>query len=197
LGLPEILETIRAESEKTASGLIVEAESEAEEMLSRARDEASSEERRLAGSLDDRIRLERARVLSRGHLDAARVRRAAREDLYADAIEAVIQRLADERSSRGYEGLMGSLLDEALATMPGATTLSVDSGDVAVMERVLASKNLDIEVEARETPLGGLVLMAPGRTVDNTLATRLARADNHLRFVAGEIIPELRGGGSG
>lgn len=197
MGLSEILETIRAESEKVASGLIAEAETEAERTLSRARDQAGGEERRLAGSLDDRIRLERARVLSRSHLDAARVRRAAREDLYGDAIEAVIQRLADERSSHDYERLLGSLLDEALATMPGATTIRVDRSDVAVMERVLATRNLDIEVEAGETPLGGLVLMAPGQTVDNTLATRLARADNHLRFVAGEIIPELRGGGSG
>lgn len=196
MGLPEILETIRAESEKTASGLVAEAEGGAREMLARARDEASSEEQRLAASLDDRIRLERARVVSRSLLDAARVRRAAREDLYDDAIAAVTARLAAARTSDGYEQLMGSLLDEAMATMPGATIIRVDPDDLAVMKRVLATRDLDVEVETTDTPLGGLVLMAPGRTVDNTLATRLARADNHLRFVAGEIIPELRGGGS-
>jgi vacuolar-type H+-ATPase subunit E/Vma4 len=196
LSLSEILETIQTESEATASGLLADAEGEAEQILARARTEAGSEEQRLAGSLEDRIRLERARVLSRSHLDAARARRAAREKVFRRAIEAVTERLGAERFSDSYEELMGSLLDEAMAVMPGATTLQVDPRDVDVMKRVFASRNLDIEIEAEEEPLGGLVLRAPGRTVDNTLATRLSRAEDHLRFVAGEIIPELRGGGS-
>ena len=164
--------------------------------MARARTEADSEERRHAGSLDERIRLERARVVSRSHLDAARARRTAREDVYRTAIERVIEHLAEERASDSYEELLGSLLDEAMAIMPEATTLRVDPDDVAVVARVLSSRSLDLEVETEETPLGGLVLTAPGRIVDNTLAARLNRADNHLRFVAGEIIPQLRGGGS-
>lgn len=194
MGLPEILETIRAQSEETAAGIVADAETEAQGVLSRARTEANFEERRLAGSLDDRIRLEQARILSRSLLEAARARRAAREDVYRRVIEAVTERLAELRSSDRYHQLLGSLLDEAMATMPGATTLEIDPSDRVVVDGVISTRNLDITIETEEMPLGGLVLRAPGRTVDNTLATRLSRADNHLRFVAGEMIPELRGG---
>lgn len=194
MGLPEILETIRAQSEETAAGIVADAETEAQSVLSRARTEANFEERRLAGSLDDRIRLEQARILSRSLLEAARARRAAREDVYRRVIEAVTERLAELRSSDRYHQLLGSLLDEAMATMPGATTLEIDPSDRVVVDGVISTRNLDITIETEEMPLGGLVLRAPGRTVDNTLATRLSRADNHLRFVAGEMIPELRGG---
>lgn len=196
MALHDILERIRAESEEAASRIISEAEREADEILQQARAEAGSEERRLAGSLDDKIMLERARISSRGHIDVARTRRSAREGVYHRAIEATTRRLADRRSSPSYRELLESLLDEAMNTMPGAATLQVDPADADVMEKVLASRQLDVEVTTAETRLGGLILMAPGRTVDNTLATRLARADNHLRFVAGEIIPELRAGGS-
>lgn len=194
MGLPEILETIRAQSEETAAGIVADAETEAQGVLSRARTEANFEERRLAGSLDDRIRLEQARILSRSLLEAARARRAAREDVYRHVIEAVTERLAELRSSDRYHQLLGSLLDEAMATMPGATTLEIDPSDRVVVDGVISTRNLDITIQTEEMPLGGLVLRAPGRTVDNTLATRLSRADNHLRFVAGEMIPELRGG---
>lgn len=195
MALPDILETIRAESEETASRLVGEAEAEAEELLARARAEAGSEEQRLGGSFDERIRLERARILSRSHLDAARARRVAREDVYGRAIDEVTARLADKRASDDYRELLGSLLDEAVVILPEATEIRVDPGDVPTIERLLDSRSLDLTVETEETPLGGLVLAAPGRTVDNTLATRLTRADRQLRFVAGEIIPELRGGG--
>lgn len=196
MALAEILETIRSEAEATASSILDEAQAEADALIESARSEAEVEERRFANTFDPRIKLERARVLSRGHLDVARKRRAAREDLYSRAIEAVAARLADERSADSYGESLGSLLDEALRAMPDATTVRVDPADSSVVEEIVRSMDLEIEIELEETPLGGLVLSGPGRTVDNTLATRLARADNRLRLIAGEIIPELRGGGS-
>lgn len=196
MGLPDILETIRSESEATASALIGDAEAAAEQLLARARTEAALEEERLAAGLDDRIRQERARVLSLSHLEAARARRAAREDVYEKAVDGVARRLAEIRSSPDYGTLMGSLLDEAVATLPGATTVRVDPADEGLVRDLLASRRLEMELKIEETPKGGLVLVAPGRTVDNRLATRLGRADTHLRFIAGEIIPGLRGGSS-
>lgn len=193
MALQDILATIRSEAEETASGLVAEAQAESERVLARARAEGESEEQRLAGSQDDRIRVERARALSGSHLEAARARRSAREDVYRRAIEEVRHRLATVRDSDRYESLMGSLLDEAIVALPEATVIRVDPGDEAVVRRVLSTRGLDIAVETEETALGGLVMTAPGRTVDNRLETRLERADNHLRYIAAEVIPELRG----
>lgn len=191
MGLQDILETIRSEAEETVSDLEARARAESDQILESAREKAEEEERRLSLSQDDRIRGERARALSGSHLEAARARRNAREEVFQKSIEAVRLRLGTVRESDRYESLMASLLDEAIAALPEATVLRVDPADVAVMRRVLGSRDLQIETEGTE--LGGLVVAAPGRTVDNRLATRLERAENHLRYLAGEIIPELRG----
>lgn len=193
MGLQDILETIRSEAEETVSGLEAQARAESDQALDRAREKARLEERRLAGSQDDRIRGERARALSRSHVEAARARRIAREDVFQKSIDAVRRRLGAVRESDRYESLMASLFDEAIAALPEATVIRVDPGDAAVTRSVLVSRDLEFEIETEETALGGLVLAAPGRTVDNRLATRLERAENQLRYVAGEVIPELRG----
>ncbi len=192
MGLQDILETIRAEAAEAASDLEAEARAESERLLTRAREEAEDEERRLAGSQDERVRGERARALSQAHLEAARARRVAREEVYQKALDAVRDRLGVIRQSDRYGSLMASLLDEAIAALPGADTVRVDPADVEVLRQVLAQRDVDLDIETEETPMGGLVLAAPGRTVDNRLATRLERADSQLRFVAGDVIPALR-----
>lgn len=194
MALAEILESIRVESEATAAGLIADAESEADQILQRAREHARSEEQRLAGALDDRIRGERARSLSSSHLEAARSRRAAREDVYQQALEGVRSRLGGLRGSADYAVVLDSLLEEAVSAMPEGRTVRVDARDSETVERIIAARRLDLTVELDDFPLGGVVLVAPGWTVDNRLVTRLNRAGSHLRFVAGEITPELRGG---
>jgi vacuolar-type H+-ATPase subunit E/Vma4 len=88
---------------------------------------------------------------------------------------------------------MGSLLDEAIAALPEASSIRVDPGDEAVARRVLSSRGLNLILSTEEIALGGLVLTAPGRTIDNRLETRLERADSQLRYIAGEVVPELRG----
>lgn len=193
MGLQDILATIRSEAEETASGLLAEAHAESERLLARARAEAKDEELRLSKSQDDRIRIERARALSRSHLEAAKARRSAREDVYRRAVDDVRRRLVAIRESDRYESLMGSLLDEAVAALPEASSIRVDPGDEAVARRVLSSRGLNLILSTEEIALGGLVLTAPGRTIDNRLETRLERADSQLRYIAGEVVPELRG----
>lgn len=194
MALEDILATIRTEAEETASDLLAAARAEADQLLERAREEASREERRLAGSLDDRTRQERSRVLSRARLDAARARDLAREEVYQSARERVIRRLEQVRTSPDYEGILAALLEEAIAAMPAIDEVRVDPRDVESMERIVADRGLDVAVVPEETPLGGVLAVADRRAVDNTLATRLERADEHLRYIAGELIPTLRGG---
>jgi vacuolar-type H+-ATPase subunit E/Vma4 len=193
LALDEILGTIRTESDETASAIIASARAEAKEVLERATARAGSERRRLAASLDDRARQERSRIISRAHLETAKERRAAREEVYQTALEVVQRRLSEIRASPEYPEILGSLLDEAMAVLPDARMIRVDPRDIDVVEALLASRGLDLDIEADEIPLGGLKLIAEGRDVDNTLVTRLRRADTHLRYIAGELVPALRG----
>lgn len=193
MALGDILEAIHADSREIASRVISEARAEADRTLHSAREEAAAEEQRLAASLDDRIRAEQSRIMSRAHLEASRERRAVRENLYRAALDGVRQRIETLRRTPDYRDLLAILIVEAVAVLPEATTVMCDPVDIDVVEAIAEDRGFDVRVEARECPLGGVVVWAEGRSVDNTLASRLRRADEHLRFLAGELIPALRG----
>lgn len=194
MALEDILDSIRSEAEETASALIDSAQAEADRVLEGARADAEREKESLAGSLDDRARLQRSQIISRAHLQAARERRAARESVYQAARDGVASYLAELRASSDYEEVLGALLDEAMAVLPGANCARADPKDMEVVRRVFSLRGLDLDVESQMASLGGLEIVADGRAVDNRLETRLERADDHLRFIAGELIPDLRGG---
>lgn len=194
MALSDILDAIRAESEQTATGVLTAAEAEASRLLERAREEASREKRRLTASKDEQARLERSRIISRAHLEAAQKRRAAREQVYLLALDGVAQRIEALRSSPEYREVLTTLFDEAIAVLPSPIAVRADPVDVEVVRAILAARDLDLEIEIEVTPLGGVLIVAEGRTVDNTLRSRLDRADEHLRYIAGDLIPGLRRG---
>lgn len=193
MALEDILETIRSESRQSAAAVVAEAEARAEEIRAAARSDAATEEERLASSLDDRARVERRRRLSRARLQAAARRREAREQVYREALSRVEQRLRALHASPQYRGILADLYDEAIAVLPEADTVHVDPGDVDLIRAIVADRGDELEVETEEMPLGGLRLTAARHAVDNSMASRLDRADGYLRDVAGAEIPELRG----
>lgn len=194
MALEDILGAIRSETERAVAMLLEEAESEARQILQLAVAEAEREEARLAATVDDRIRQERGRLLSRGHLEAANERRSAREEVYQTALDQVSGRLAEVRNSPRYRDVFERLLDATLAILPAPAAIHVDMGDAEVMKGLLKARSIDASLETEDLPLGGLVAVSAGRSLDNTLASRLVRADPELRLVAGEAIPALRGG---
>lgn len=192
MALDEILETIRAEADEAAAVIVDDARAQARQLLARATTKAGDERRKSSAALDDRARLERSRILSRAHLETARERRAAREKVYQQILDSVRTRLAEVRASPDYGEILRSLLDEATAVLPNPEAVVVDPRDVGIAEGLLASRGLRLRIETSETPLGGVKVIAGGRDVDNTLATRLLRADPRLRLVAGELLAGLR-----
>lgn len=193
MALSDILETIRSEAEDTVSAILAAAEAEADRITARAEEEAAAEEQRLSTSLDDRARLERSRIMSRAHLEVARERRAAREGVFKEALDRAVTKITKLRTTTEYEDVMASLLDEALAVLPEPSVARVDSADVELMQRVLSARDLVLEIEVQEVPLGGVAIVADRRSVDNRFISRIHRADRHLRYLAGEMIPDLRG----
>lgn len=193
MALEDILEAIRSESRQSAAAVVAEAEARAEEIQAVARRDAATEEARLASSLDDRARVERRRRLSHARLHAAARRREAREQVYQDALSRVEERLRAVRGSPRYRGVLAGLYDEAVAVLSEADAVHVDPGDVDLVRAIMADRGDDLEIETEEMPLGGLRLTAARHAVDNSMASRLDRADGYLRDVAGAEIPELRG----
>jgi vacuolar-type H+-ATPase subunit E/Vma4 len=193
MALEDILETIRAESRRSATAVLAEAEAKAEETRAAARHDAAREEERLAASLDDRARVERRRRLSRARLEAAARRREAREQVYREAVSRVEERLRALRGSPQYRKILADLYDEAIAVLPDAEAVHVDPGDADLVGDILAERRAGLALETEEMPLGGLRLTAARQAVDNSFASRIDRADGYLRDVAGSAMPELRG----
>lgn len=193
MALEDILKTIRGDSRETVDSVLAEAEKTAGEILAAARAEAAREEARLAASLDDRARMESRRRVSRARLEAAALRREAREEVYGRARAALLDRLETLRASSRYREILSDLYEEAIAVLPDAEAVRVDSDDLELIRAIISEHPGSPRVESDEVPLGGLTLVAEKQAVDNTMASRLERADGYLRDVAGAVVPGLRG----
>ncbi|HSJ35494.1 MAG TPA: V-type ATP synthase subunit E [Acidimicrobiia bacterium] len=193
MALEDILETIRADSRATVDSILAEAEKAAGEIREAARVEAAREETRLAASLDDRARMESRRRVSRARLEGAALRREARERVYGQARAGLRERLETLRSSSHYREILSDLYEEALAVLPAAEAVRVDPADLELIRAIISEHPGSPRVEGEEMPLGGLTLVAEKQAVDNTIESRLERADGYLRDVAGTVVPGLRG----
>src|SRR5690606_16877745 len=151
------------------------------------------EQARLAASLDDRARMESRRRVSRARMEAAALRREARERVYTQARAGLRERLETVRSSAHYREILSDLYEEAIAVLPAAEAVRVDPADLELIRAIISEHAGSPRVEGVEMPLGGLTLVAEKQTVDNTMASRLERADGYLRDVAGTVVPGLRG----
>jgi V/A-type H+-transporting ATPase subunit E len=193
MAVEDILAAIETEAAAEASRIITEAESRASALLDEARAEASLEADRLARGRDEAAAVAMRRITSRAHLDAARARREARESIYRQAKERAAEKLERLRSRPEYREILASLLAEGMAVLPEAKVAQVGAEDVDLARDVLMEIGSTAQVEPGEVAGGGVVLAADGVIVHNDLTSRLERDDQHLRYIAADLFPELRG----
>lgn len=196
MSLEGILSAITAEAADEAAGIVADAERRAAEIRAEARAEAAAEEERLSRSTENAAETATRRITSRAHLDAARSRQGAREAVYLEARERAAAKLRRFRAEEGYTELLRRLIEEGLAVLPDATEVHVRGDDLQSARDLLASLQSGAETVGADVPWGGAVLTAEGRTVRNDLESRFEKADHHLRFIAGDLFPALRGGRS-
>jgi vacuolar-type H+-ATPase subunit E/Vma4 len=193
MAVEDILAAIESEAAAESSRIIAEAERRASALLEEARAGAEVEIDRLARGRDEAAAVAVRRITSRAHLDAARVRREARESIYRQAKEQAAAKLG-RLSPLEYRKVLSSLLTEGLAALPEAKVARVGAEDVELASDLLREIGSTAEVESGDVAGGGVVLLADGVVVHNDLPGRLERADHHLRYIAADLFPELRGG---
>ncbi len=79
--------------------------------------------------------------------------------------------------------------------LPLPDTVRVEPRDEALARELLSERGIDAPIEPLDGGWGGVEVEAEGTRVRNDLASRLERAEGHLRHLAGELHPPLRGGG--
>lgn len=193
--LPEILAAIDDEARERTASLLAEAEKRCHSVLAAADERAESERLRMASAKDAAAQLAAARIVNQAHLEADRALGATRERLYRIAVEEASRRLASLRESPRYDEVFHRLLVEAHDALPEAEAAAVDPRDGAVIRSTAQDLGLSLTVQHSLDTWGGVELSTgDGRTVRNTLESRLYKADRAFRRLAVTMCPELAAG---
>jgi vacuolar-type H+-ATPase subunit E/Vma4 len=190
--LPEILTAIDEEANRQVSSIEQDARRRGQAILDEARAKAKAERARLSTSREAAGRQTVARLVNHARLEADRALRLAQEELYQTALQRAGARLAKVRDTASYPAVFTDLLVEATDFLPDAITLAVDPRDEHLARTVTQDLGLSFEISPSLTTWGGVQLTTgDGRLVENTLESRLYKADPALRRLAVSMCPEL------
>jgi vacuolar-type H+-ATPase subunit E/Vma4 len=192
MALREILAAIDEEARAEISSIERDTQERSQAILAEAEERAKAERERLTSSRDAAARRTASRLVNRARLEADRALRSAQEDLYQTVLERAGARLSELRTTEAYPKVFTELLLEAHHALPDARTLLIDPRDRAIAEDAATDLGLKLEIEPTLDTWGGVHLTTgDGRLVENTLESRLYKADPALRRLAVSICPEL------
>lgn len=194
MGLPSILDRIRAAGEAQVREIEREAQSRVNGILAQARAEARQIEEDACAEANAPAVAERARILHRARLEALRIVGDVREELVDTALARARERLASLRADAIYPSALRALTEEALAelTSDGAAQLLADPRDKSLLEGILSNLKRKVSVSYELNCWGGLIAKsADGRVAAiNTFEARLERAAPFLRRYLAALFEE-------
>ena len=185
--LQVLLATMEAEGQRELQSALAEDQRRAEEILTRAREQAETDRQARLDQATQAARLQARRILSRAAVTARVALRDTLEQELHDVRTDVEAELADRPGTHAGTRATLVLLEEALALLPTATTCHVDPAEVdAVRER-----HPQLAVVPTLLGVGVVVADDAGRAVDNTVPSRLEAAWPLLRPVLLRALQDL------
>lgn len=181
--LTDLLRALDADGERELQALLDEQRRRADALLQQAHAEAAEILRASVAAARHRGTEQADRLLAHSGAQARRVV----EDAISAALDAVLhtaqQRLDDLREHPDGVQVTRRLLGEALRLLPGATGCHVATGHATAVRDIAGGREVHDDLHV----LGALVTDTRGRTVDNTVPTRLANAWPELRAVLADL----------
>lgn len=185
MGLPAILEKIRAIGDAQVQEIERNTLSQVSATLTQARMDAQQIEENACVNASTPAVAERARILHRARLESLRIVGDVRESLVDTALTRSRERLAAIRIDPGYPEVLRTLTGEALTELAadGHAQLLAAPRDEGLLTNILSDMNLDLPVSYELNCWGGLIAQSEdGRVVViNTFEARLERAMTFLR----------------
>ncbi len=193
MALDTIVAAIAAEAGAEAERITSEAEERVAAILSEARRRADDEQAHWEGSRAEETSLAVSGIVNRARLEADRKVADAREALFQDALKRLADRIRHMVDGTDYPGILRALHTEAMVVVPDPdATILVRPADRGIAERVARERGLNGTVQGVLECIGGLdIEAADGRSVRNTLDSRLLLAERRLRRLAVQLIPEM------
>jgi vacuolar-type H+-ATPase subunit E/Vma4 len=194
MGLPAILEKIRAAGEAQIQGVETNTLAQVSEILAQVRLEAQQIDEDACANASAPAVAERARILHRARSESLRIVGDVRENLVDTALTRAHERLTTIRADPCYLEVFRTLTKEALAELASDTNakLLADPRDEKMLKNILNDLKLDLPVSYELNCCGGLIAKsADGRVVViNTFEARMERAMTFLRHHLAALFEE-------
>jgi V/A-type H+-transporting ATPase subunit E len=193
MALETIVTAIAAEADAEVRRITEEASRRVEAILIEARARADEEQAHWAESRAEEASQAVDGIVNRARLDSDRKVADAREALFQEALDRLADRIDDAVNGSEYQGIFRALHAEATTVVPDPdATILVRPADVELAERVAQGRNVRGAVNGVLDCIGGLDIESEeGRTVRNTIDSRLLQAERRLRRLAVQVIPEM------
>ena len=164
-----------------------------ESILTEARARALEEQALWESSRAEETALAVAGIVNRARLEADRKVADAREDVFQEALGRLAGRIRHTVAGPDYPGIFRALHTEAVAIVPDRdATLVVRPADVELAERLARDRGGASAVRGLLDCIGGLDVEADdGRSVRNTIDSRLLQSERRLRRLAVQVIPQM------
>ncbi|MBI4279737.1 MAG: hypothetical protein HY660_14905 [Armatimonadetes bacterium] len=189
----ELIDLLEREANAERDRLLAEARQQAEEMVKTAAAEAERVRAAAKQRLEGELRTARIKAQSTAQLQAASLVLRTKDDVLSTVFsraEEKLRRTIEDRDR--YARMLRVLIKEGAAGLSGGLTVEVAERDLPLAQA--AARDLGIDAEVRGSPginVGTRVTSGDGRfVVDNTLASRLARAKPALMAEVARVLWE-------
>ena len=193
MALETIVSAIAAEADAEVERITNETSRRVESILTEAGARALEEQARWESSRAEETNQAVAGIVNRARLEADRKVADAREALFQEALVRLDDRIRRAVAGSEYLGIFQALHTEAVTVVPDPdATVLVRPSDVELAQRVARGRSATGAVKGVLDCIGGLDVEADdGRSVRNTIDSRLLQSERRLRRLAVEVIPGM------
>lgn len=188
--LNELLSAIESEAREERERLEAESRAEVEAIVAAAHGEAARAREDILRAYAPDTQAAATRRVASARLEAARLRRAAREEAFSLLLQEARSRLAAQARG-GDRATTRALLLEALAALPDAEVLWVNPRDEESAVELVRELHASLTVETADVTGGVVLETGHGVVVRNTFEERLANAESELRPWYGRRLDRL------
>ena len=193
MALETIVAAIAAGADVEAERISDEASRRVESILAEARARANEEQAYWEDFRAEETKQAVSAIVNRSRLDSDRNVADAREALFQEALGRLADRIQQVVEGSEYPEVFRALHTEAVTVVPDPdATLLVRPEDVELAQRVTRDRGATSVVKGVLACIGGLDVEADdGRSVRNTIDSRLLQSERRLRRLAVQVIPQM------
>ena len=183
MALDEMLEALEQEGNLDIEKIKTQAREHENQILKEAEEEAAKIRAANQKKVEDRVRIERSKILNRASFQVKKEVIRSKEAMMNDVFNSVMERIKALRKDGGYEPVFKSLATETLSGINGKAIVSVDPADEQLARKILDGIGREYVLKTDIKTLGGLSAHSEdGRIIlNNTIDSRIAKAKQLLK----------------